>query len=333
MTSERPRRSARVALATMAIGLTALSVGCGSTGRGTVPAAQSPGPVQLRHLASAPQYVRVERLGHRPCATLGAAGAVWVADISDAVVTRIDPRTGAVTARIRTAAGPCGMAFGAHSIWVEDYTADAITRIALPSMHTSKIDVGTSPYDVTFADGAAWVTDYADAAVTRVDAATGSARTVRVGGTPTGIASAAGAIWVAEGAGGKIARIDATTLHVTQVDIGGSPAWTASDGSDVWVGDQLHDTVVRIDGATAAVVARTAVGSSPQDGDVYDGAVWFPTTGGTLCRIDPATNRLVGTYPVPATDPFVAAGYAGQIWLADFGGTDTVAVAIAALPG
>src|SRR4051812_24959512 len=76
--------------------------------------APSPSPT-----ASAdPAYV-VKRIhtGSKPCATLGAAGSVWVADINDNVVKRLDPATGRVIATIATAAGPCGMTFGAGAVW------------------------------------------------------------------------------------------------------------------------------------------------------------------------------------------------------------------------
>src|SRR4051794_23300599 len=81
-----------------------------------------------------PPYLKRITTGGHPCATLGAAGSVWVADIAGARVSRLDPATGEVTAQVKTGASPCGMAYGAGSIWVEDYGSNQVTRITLPSL-------------------------------------------------------------------------------------------------------------------------------------------------------------------------------------------------------
>src|SRR3954454_2471864 len=67
--------------------------------------------------------------GHMPCATLGAVGAVWVANLGDNAVRRIAPTTLRVGPPIRTGLQPCGLAYGAGSIWVEDYGDNTVTRI------------------------------------------------------------------------------------------------------------------------------------------------------------------------------------------------------------
>ncbi|HZZ97809.1 MAG TPA: hypothetical protein VFE19_12360, partial [Jatrophihabitantaceae bacterium] len=93
--------------------------------------------------AAQPWVVQKIRTGGQPCATLGAAGSVWVADISGGVVKRLDPATGQTIARVKTDAGPCGMAYGARSIWVENYTASTVTRINVATNASRSIKVGT----------------------------------------------------------------------------------------------------------------------------------------------------------------------------------------------
>ena len=269
--------------------------------------------------------------GSRPCATLGAAGAVWVADINDFTVKRLDPRTGRLLATIRTAAGPCGMAYGAGSISV-DYTASAVTRIDVATNRTSTIEVGSSPYDVTFAAGAAWVTNYGDGSVTRIDARTNKTRTIKVSATPVGIAAAGGALWVCDAGSRRLTRIDAATSRVSTVDFDGAPSWTAADSDTVWFGDQSAGQIVRLDARTGRIVRRVDVGPTPNDGDVLDGGVWFPDKDGSLYRLDQRTDAVTGPFPIPAGNPFVASGYDHRLWIADYAGTDTIVVDPALLP-
>jgi YVTN family beta-propeller protein len=192
--------------------------------------------------------------------------------------------------------------------------------------------VGASPYDITFAGGAAWTTNYGDGTVTRIDAGTGQERTLRVGTSPVGIAHASGAVWVANQGSGTMSRIDTATLKITTIKLGGKPSWTAYAGSTVWVGDQAAGTVVRIDARAGSVAARVKVGSTPNDGDVGDGAVWFPDRNGGLYRIGEKSNAVTGPYPLQAGNPFTLSTYAGRLWIADFAGTDVIVVDPARLP-
>jgi YVTN family beta-propeller protein len=224
------------------------------------------------------------------------------------------------------------MAYGADSIWVEDYGADDLTRILLPSLRTKHYPVGSQPYDVAFAAGAAWATNYGDGTVTRVDATTGRRTTVKVGIAPVGIAPSGGALWVGNQGDGTVSRIDAATLEVTTLKTGGAPGWTAYDARSVWVGDGAAGQVIRIDSHTGRILARVDVGLEPNDGDVFAGALWLPDATAGLYRVDLATNKASGPYRLGAADPFVADGYDGRLWIADFKGTETFVVDLADLP-
>ena len=79
------------------------------------------------------------------------------------------------------------------------------------------------------------------------------------------------------------------------------------------------------DARTATIVRRTKVGPTPNDGDVFDGAVWFPDKTGSLYRLDQRTDAVTGPFALAAGNPFVVSGYANRLWIADFGGTDTIA--------
>src|SRR5581483_4803603 len=114
---------------TCTLGLVLLA-GCSSSGS---PAPNASGPSGGNSAGGktggTPWVVQRLHTGSQPCATLGAAGSVWVADLTDDDVKRLDPKTGRVTGRFATAGGPCGMAYGGGAVWSEDYTGNAVTRI------------------------------------------------------------------------------------------------------------------------------------------------------------------------------------------------------------
>jgi hypothetical protein len=59
------------------------------------------------------------------------------------------------------------------------------------------------------------------------------------------------------------------------------------------------------------------VGSTPNDGDVLDGAVWFPDMSGGLYRIGQRSKAVTGPFPLRAGNPFTLSAYAGRLWIAD----------------
>ena len=88
---------------------------------------------------------------------------------------------------------------------------------------------------------------------------------------------------------------------------------------------------MRINARTRSVAARVKVGSTPNDGDVLDGAVWFPDMSGGLYRIGQRSNAVTGLFPLRAGNPFTLSAYAWP-WIADFAGTDVIVVDPARLP-
>jgi hypothetical protein len=89
---------------------------------------------------------------------------------------------------------------------------------------------------------------------------------------------------------------------------------------------------VRVNARSRSVVARVKVGSTPNDGDVLDGAVWFPDMSGGLYRIGQRSNAVTGPFALRAGNPFTLSAYAGRLWIADFAGTDVIVVNPARLP-
>jgi YVTN family beta-propeller protein len=288
----------------------------GSARRTTVESAPTP--------AALPAAQRI-RIGSKPCGVLVVGDSVWVSVYADNTLVRVDRRTGKAGPPIPVGLQPCGLAFGAGSIWVEDYGSSELTQVDASTGRVRRTTkVGGSPFDVTFADGAAWVTDNLDGTVSRVDAASGRRTVVPTGGNPIGIIAAGGAVWAGLGTG-QVARIDPRTAKVTdRLDTGAGAGWTAASGDDLWVMNGSAGTVSHIDARTGAVLRTVRVGPNPLDGDAADGVVWVPLKDGTLVRLDARTDGVTGRWTSGVADPFVVDVDHGQLWTADFLGTDLV---------
>jgi YVTN family beta-propeller protein len=313
-----------------------LVTGCGGpapehAGQGRSPSgssSRSPSP------AADPAYVtdRVA-LGAKPCGIQQAGARVWVSNYGDGTLQWIDRSSGAAGPPVEVGSEPCGVAVGGGSVWVENYGSNDVTRVdQRTGAVLATVDVGTAPYDVAFAHGAAWVTDYYDGTVSRVDAGTNRRSVVRVGGQPAGIAPVAGGLWVAR-TDGRVVRVDARTARVTdRLTAGAGASWTAYDDTDLWVSNGQAGTVTRIDAVRRKVVATVPVGPNPLDGVIVDGQVYVPTKDGRIYRVDPASDSVTATFRSTVANPFVITGGDGELWAADYLGTEAVRIDLAAVP-
>jgi DNA-binding beta-propeller fold protein YncE len=93
----------------------------------------------------------------------------------------------------------------------------------------------------------------------------------------------------------------------------------------IWVAANSGDVVVRLNPRTLKVVAKIKVGFHPGNPAIAaDGTVFVPVVGeGRVVRIDPARNRVIGTWYV-GKNPFPAAFAFGDIWVPVSGGTSLV---------
>jgi YVTN family beta-propeller protein len=153
------------------------------------------------------------------------------------------------------------------------------------------------------------------------------AATVSVGRSPSGVAIDPSGIWVTNWWDNTLSRISPTTnavLAVVPIDLTATqgPEAIASGAGSLWVtatdddanGDPLPGVVKRIDPATGATLATIPVGKSPFDIDVSPGAVWVANyDGGSVIRIDPATNQVVTTIAIPNASG-VTVGL-GAVWV------------------
>ncbi|HSC74129.1 MAG TPA: ABC transporter substrate-binding protein [Gaiellaceae bacterium] len=319
--SATPRRRAMIVAAVIAAGAGAV-IGIVATSGGTAHAKVAPNSVvALNPSGSVAATVSV---GARPVAMTSARGALWVANLADESVTRVDLASRQAVRSIPLGRAPSALAATKNGIWVAvgsgrvlmiDPTYDRL----LADKHITGDDVFYRPdveRTVLAAFGALWVVDPAGS-VTRFDAAAGRATgSVDVGNDPTSIGAGDGSVWVTNGSDGTVSRIDPVTLVATTIPVGHDPAAIAVDSSGVWVANAGEDAVVRVDPETNAVAATAHVGSGPSALVATPLALWVANSrDGSVMRLDPNTGRIQRRVELGGTpDALTAAD--GKVWVA-----------------
>src|SRR5262249_54211147 len=160
-------------------------------------------------------------------------GSVWVTNVTDNALSRIDPRSGHVLATIALGCAPAGLAASERGIWVAGTDPGRLMLVDPRTNSVSRVvPMGSSPAAVAIGAGSVWIAD-STGAVARFDPVTGHVQKSRVGGSPTGIVYADGAIWVANGQGGSVLRIDPRTGSVRSIATGNEPTALVAAGGDV----------------------------------------------------------------------------------------------------
>jgi streptogramin lyase len=246
---------------------------------------------------------RATMLQGSPLAVLNALGAVWVLDTSG-VVSRLDPRSARVTARIETGtAGPYNLWAGAGSIWSADDRTGEIVRIDPARRRVAaRIPVGDGPADMVFRDRRAWVVNHRDLSVVVIGTATNRPRrlvTLSVpNGAPERLAWAAGSLWVT-GRGTDLLRLDPSSgATQASIEIGAGGIDVVASAGALWVpsrnaaadarGFPTMAALHRVDAATGKVTTPVrARGRVDVHGLVpyRDGVLFADNTGGRLYQV------------------------------------------------
>jgi streptogramin lyase len=136
-------------------------------------------------------------------------GALWIADLDGTsnAVWRIDPRRGVVTAKIPVGADPAQVAFGFGSGWAT--SADGLTRFDPGTGVIKARITGSEQLDgIAITDDAVWVGSLAEEQVVRIDPRNNRATGVVPGiAGPRQIVAVGNDLWVNEFTGGTVARI------------------------------------------------------------------------------------------------------------------------------
>ena len=167
-------------------------------------------------------------------------GAVWFSS-GNATLTRIDPRTGRVAARIRhrgvTPDDVSSVAVGEGAVWVSS-CCSIVTRID-PATNAVAAAIEGFGGQIAAGLGGVWLAAAADGLLWRIEPSANTSenfptRTIAVGSNPLGVAVGEGSVWVANG-DGTVSRVDPTSYEVTAIRVGKSLAGIAAGAGAVWV--------------------------------------------------------------------------------------------------
>ena len=209
-------------------------------------------------------------------------GVLWVA--GHGVVYKVDPASGRVVARIRTAR-------------TEGYDY-------------SHVAVGL---------GAVWVTG--ESVVYRMDPhADRVAGIIHLEGSVLGIAVGAGRVWVTRPrqGPGELLRIDPATDRVAgaPLKVGPGPGQVIYGLRALWVQNTSPSSVMRVDPATGHVTTIGEADAGPAGvsaGAIATGygSLWS-AYGGALTRLNPETGAILASIPIPRAEAIAIGG--GEVW-------------------
>jgi YVTN family beta-propeller protein len=241
-------------------------------------------------------------VGKEPCSGLAAGfGSLWVPNCGDRTIARVDLKTSAVTATMRTgiAESEGSIVAGAESVWIMTDVKGTLARID-PATNTvvAEVYVPSGSYGIAFGEGGVWVTSTAHDSVTRVDPQTNLiVETIPVGKAPRFVAAGLGAVWTLNQGDGSVSRIDPKTNKVVatiEVGVPGGGGEIAAGEGSVWV-TAFQYPLSRIDPATNTVVQQF-FGEGGDSVRVGLGWVWLSNLrAGNVWRLDP--KRIEATLP------------------------------------
>jgi class 3 adenylate cyclase/streptogramin lyase len=132
-------------------------------------------------------------------AVLGGGG-LWVLDITDGTLTRVDTRTLQASDPIGFSGSVLGMAADDERVWLLETSGNDVIPVSANGIVGDPISVGENPSGIAVGLGAAWVCDE-DGDVYRIDPLTKETTTIHVGGHLTAMAvdEAAGTLWITVG--------------------------------------------------------------------------------------------------------------------------------------
>jgi ABC-type transport system substrate-binding protein/DNA-binding SARP family transcriptional activator len=261
-------------------------------------------------------------VGARPVAAVAAADSLWVANLDDRTVTRINLSSRRIQQSIPIGGAPTALAATPGAVWVSDNTGQ-ISRID-PEYNrpaqTRQLVADTSlrsrtAWPMLAASGSIWIVD-PDGYVAQIDPGSGrQTGTVDVGNEPSAVAAGAGSLWVTNSADGTVTRIDPATLVATPIPVGHGPDAVAVNAAGVWVANAGDDALVRINPDTGAVAATARVGDGPAAVLSTATALWVANArDGTVMRLDPRSGTVTKTIHLGGS-PTALVSAAGQVWV------------------
>jgi YVTN family beta-propeller protein len=263
-------------------------------------------------------------VGIRPGPIAAGDGVVWVGNLDDRTLTKIDAKQRSAAATIsldnRT---PTGIAVGLGAVWVAHGVLGSVSQVDPQfGQVTQSIPVGGSAFgspngSVAIGAGSVWAA-FGDSTFARIDAAGTLVGQTLVGNQPAGVVVAGSSVWVTNSGEATVQRFNAETFRqrpLQTFNVGRRPTGIVFADDAIWVASAGDGVVTRIDPGSGAT-NQISVGAGPTALASDAGGVWVTNTeAGTISRIDPTTNEVVKTIQTGNAPTGIAAAD-GFIWVA-----------------
>ncbi len=215
------------------------------------------------------------------------------------------------------------------NIYVAVMTGNKIARFDTRAKSFTEWDLpsGARPHGLLVdRAGQVWYTGNGNGTIGHLDPKTGRVVEHKApsGGDPhTLVIDEQGVIWFTVQSGNRIGRLDTRTGAITEFKTRGRPYGIALDhAGHVWFCQLAGDRLGRLDPKTGAITELPLErGSQPRRmAAAPDGALWVTLYGtGKLLRVDPAVQKVVKEYTLPAGDrggPYaVTVDGTGIVWV------------------
>jgi streptogramin lyase len=218
-------------------------------------------------------------VGIEPGPVAAGAGAVWVGNLHDRTLTRIDPDeqlvTGTFSLENRT---PTGLAVGLGSVWVAHGLRGDVSLVDPQfGQVTRTVQVGGTAFgspngSVALDANSAWVV-FGDSTLARLDAEGEVVGKTLAGSQPAAVVSADGSVWVTNSGDATVQRFSTQTFGqgpLRTFNVGRQPRGIVKAEDAIWVANSGDGVVTKIDPDSGATV----------DISVGDGASALASTAG-----------------------------------------------------
>jgi DNA-binding SARP family transcriptional activator/streptogramin lyase len=220
-------------------------------------------------------------VGSVPGPVAVSSGAVWVGNLADRTIVRIDLPALRPSKTFGLSDSPVSLAVGGSVVWIGNGFSGRLTRILIPYNQLS----------APFFPGPA-VSGLVAVAVTPSD------------------------LWVGL-ADNSLLRLDPTSLQQrASLTIPNHIRAIAVLDDAIWTIQFLDQVVNRVDTKSGALVVSTPLPGAPAAIAAGFGAVWVAASGGRLWKLDPRTGIVLGSIPLGGSATQIVLG-AGSVWVAD----------------
>jgi YVTN family beta-propeller protein len=258
----------------------------------------------------------------RPGPAAFGGGSVWVGNLDDSTLWRINPKTREVERTIPMQhVFPSDIAAGEGGVWVADGPDNAVIRVS-PDANDVVEKIGTNRCNgygaaIAVGEGAVWFV--CSIGIAQIDPGSNNAHRWRyLGLAPRAITVGLGAVWVSN-ADNTVSRIRPRTHQVETLTVADDPRGLDTGYGAVWVSAFGADAISRLAAApeegSRIGSESIRVGDGPVDVAVGSGGVWVANSrDGTVSRIDPRSNKVIATIRIGSSPQGIAVG-AGAVWV------------------